>query len=45
MPPKVSSLKKAASTQKEYKTQLGSKIEVNNNTVDVCDQIRALTAN
>ena len=45
MPPKVSFLKKAALTQKEYKIQLGSKIKDNNNTVDIRDQIYTLIAN
>jgi hypothetical protein len=37
MPPKASSLKRAASTQEEYKIQLGLKIKDNNNTIDIHD--------
>jgi hypothetical protein len=37
MPPKASSLKRAALTQKEYKIQLKSEMEDNNNTVDMCN--------
>jgi hypothetical protein len=35
MLPKVSSLKRAALTQKEYKIQLGLKMEDNNDAVDI----------
>jgi len=45
MPLKVSSLKRAASTQEKHKTQLGLKIKDNNDVMDVYDQIYALTAN
>ena len=45
MPPKASSLKRAALTQEEYKIQLGLEIKDNNNAVDIRDQIYALTAN
>ena len=45
MLPKVSSLKRVTSTQEKHKIQLGSEIKDNNNTMDVCNQICALTAN
>ena len=45
MPPKASSLKRAALTQEEHKIQLGLKIEDTNNTIDIRDQIHAFTAN
>ena len=45
MAPKASSSKRAASTQKKPEIQLGSKIEDNNNAIDIREQIRALTAN
>jgi hypothetical protein len=45
MPPKVSSLKRAALTQEEHKIQLGSEIKDNNDAVDICNQIYTLTAN
>ena len=45
MAPKASSSKKPASTREEYKIQLGSEIEDNNNVTGVYKQIRALTAN
>jgi succinate dehydrogenase/fumarate reductase flavoprotein subunit len=45
MPPKVSSLKRAALTQEEHKIQLGSEMEDNDDAVDIHNQIRALMAN
>jgi hypothetical protein len=45
MPPKASSLKRAASTQKEHEIQLKSEMEDNNNTMDIRDQIYTLAAN
>jgi len=42
MAPKVSSSKRAASTQEEPKIQLGLEIEDNNNVIDIREQIRAL---
>jgi hypothetical protein len=45
MPPKASSLKRAALTQKEHKIQLGLEIEDNNNAINIYNQIHALTAN
>ncbi len=43
--PKASSSKKATLTQEEYKIQLGSKIEDNDDVIDIYKQIHALTAN
>ena len=37
MPPKASSLKRAALTQEEYKIQLGLEIKDNKNTIDIYD--------
>ena len=45
MLPKARSLKRATSTQEEYKIQLELEIENNNNIIDVRDQIRALATN
>ena len=45
MPPKVSFLKRAALTQKEYKIQLGLEIENNNNTIDIYNQIYTFIVN
>ena len=45
MAPKASLSKRAASTQKEPKIQLGSEIKDNNNAVDIREQIYAFIAN
>ena len=45
MPPKASSLKRAALTREEHEIQLGLEMEDNNDAIDVRDQIRALAAN
>ena len=45
MVPKASLSKKPASTREEYKIQLGSEIEDNNDVIGVHEQIRALAAN
>ena len=45
MAPKASLSKRPASTQEEYKIQLGLEIKDNNNVIGVYKQIRALTAN
>ena len=45
MAPKANLSKKPASTQKEYKIQLGSEIKDNNNVIDIHGQIYTLIAN
>ena len=45
MAPKASLSKRPAPTREEYKIQLGSEIEDNNNIIGVYKQIRALAAN
>ena len=45
MPPKVSSLKRAALIEKKHKIQLKLKIKDNNNTMDIRDQIYTLITN
>ena len=45
MPPKVSSLKRAALTQEEHKIQLGLEIEDNNDIIDIRNQIHAFITN
>jgi len=43
--PKASSSKRPASTQEEYKVQLGSEIKDNNDVIGIHKQIHALAAN
>jgi len=45
MVPKASLFKRPASTQEEYKVQLGSEIKDNNNVTGIYKQIYALIAN